>query len=480
MIFTSFNFLIFFPLVIIIYFILPEKWRWKFLLISSGYFYINIKPVYAILLLLVISTTYIFTRLIDATDSQERKKTFLLIDIILTLLPLFFFKYYNVVNEATFNLLEITHLRWPLPEISWLLPIGISYYTFMAIGYSIDVYNEEIPAEKNFGIVALFLSFFPLVLSGPIERAPNMLPQFKGKLIFNYYKLVKGLQWILWGYFMKLVVANRVGIYVNAIFNNINEHNGKSLFVATLLYPIEVYADLGGYSLIAIGCAKVMGIDVMQNFNRPFFATSMSDFWRRWHISLISWLTDYIYTPLAFHFRRFRIWGIVIALMITFILSGLWHGANLTFIVWGTMQGIFLSIEALTNKKKKAFVRKYNLLQKGWYILICSVFTYFLFAFSEIFGGASESVTAGFLTIKKIFTDFKGDVWYENPSMIIIASISIFILFVVEFKAEYYKGKFSFFGNRSLAIRFLSYAFLVIMILLIGVLDGGQFIYFQF
>jgi alginate O-acetyltransferase complex protein AlgI len=449
-------------------------------LISSSYFYINIRPVYAISLFFVILTTYLFTRIIDATDSPERKKIFLVFNIILTLLPLFFFKYYNFVNDVVFNVLEITHIRWPLPEISWLLPIGISYYTFMALGYSIDVYNEEIRAEKSFGIVALFLSFFPLVLSGPIERAPNMLPQFKGKLIFNYVKFVKGLQWVLWGYFMKLVVADRVGMYVNAVFNNIDEHNGKSLFVATLLYPIQVYADLGGYSLIAIGCAKVIGIDVMQNFNRPFFATSMSEFWRRWHISLISWLTDYIYMPLAFHYRKFRIWGIVIALMITFILSGLWHGANLTFIVWGTMQGIFLSIEALTNKKKKAFVRKYNLMQKGWYLFICSAFTYLLFAFSEIFGGASESVSAGFLTIKKIFTDFKGRVWYENPSMIIITSISIFILFVIEFKGEYYKGQFSFFANRNFAIRFLSYAFLIIMILLIGVLDGGQFIYFQF
>jgi D-alanyl-lipoteichoic acid acyltransferase DltB (MBOAT superfamily) len=223
-----------------------------------------------------------------------------------------------------------------------------------------------------------------------------------------------------------------------------------------------------------------MGIDVMQNFNHPFFATSMSQFWRRWHISLISWLTDYIYTPLAFYFRKYKIWGIVIALMVTFILSGLWHDASLTFIVWGTMQGIFLSIEALTNKKKKAFVRKYNLPQKGWYLFICSVLTYFLFAFSEIFGGATESVNMGFLVIKKIFTDFKGKIWYENPSMILITSISIFILFFVEFKSEYYKGGFSFFNNRKPAIRFLSYAFIILTILLIGVLDGGQFIYFQF
>ncbi|MEO8720795.1 MAG: MBOAT family O-acyltransferase [Ginsengibacter sp.] len=420
------------------------------------------------------------TRLIDGTDSAARKRSLLIIDIILTLLPLFFFKYYNIVNEGIFNLLDIAHIRWPLPAMPFILPIGISFYTFMAIGYSIDVYNEEINAEKSFGIVALFLSFFPLVLSGPIERAPNMMHQFKGRLLFNYYKVVKGMQWILWGYFMKLVVADRVGIYVHAIFNHIDQHNGKSLLVATLLYPIEVYADLGGYSLIAIGCAKVMGIEVMQNFNRPFFATSMSEFWRRWHISLITWLTDYIYMPLSFHYRKYKIWGIVIALMITFILSGVWHAANLTFILWGTMQGMFLSIEALTNKRKKKFVKEYNLMHNGWYLFISSVSTYFLFAFSEIFGGATESVNNGFLVIKKIFTDFSGRIWYDNISMILISSISILILFFGEFKAEYYKGKFSFFHNESLVFRFLSYAFLIITILLFGVFDGGQFIYFQF
>jgi D-alanyl-lipoteichoic acid acyltransferase DltB (MBOAT superfamily) len=480
MIFTAFNFLIFFPIVIIIYYLLPEKFRWKFLLAASFFFYINIKPVYAVLLAIVIAITYIFPILIENAKSFKRKKLLLVINIVLTLLPLFFFKYFNFINESVFDLLKYIGIRWPLPEISFMLPIGISFYTFMALGYSIDVYNEEIPAEKNLGIVALFLSFFPLVLSGPIERAPNMLPQFKSKLLFNYNKVVEGLQWMLWGYFMKLVVADRIAIYVNAIFNNIDHHNGRSLLVGTLLYPIQVYADLGGYSLIAIGCAKVMGIDVMQNFNRPFFATSMSEFWRRWHISLISWLTDYIYTPLAFNLRRYKIWGIVMALMLTFFLSGIWHGATLTFIIWGTMQGIFLSIEALTNKRKKNLVKKYRLAEKGWYLFICSLFTYFLFAFSEIFGGAVESVSQAFLVIKKIFTDFHGNIWFENPSMVLISSVSIFILFFVEFKLEYYRGPYSFFNNRRWIVRFLSYSSLIIIILLIGVFDGGQFIYFQF
>jgi len=177
----------------------------------------------------------------------------------------------------------------------------------MAIGYTIDVYNEEIEAEKNLGIVGLFLSFFPLILSGPIERAGSMFPQFKNKLAFNYQKAVNGFQLMLWGYFMKLVVADRLAIYLDPIFTDIDHQSGSTIFLATLLYPIQVYGDLGGYTLIAIGTANILGIDVRPNFNRPFFASSMSQFWRRWHMSLISWITDYIYTPISFSLRKFKI-----------------------------------------------------------------------------------------------------------------------------------------------------------------------------
>lgn len=480
MIFTSFNFLIFFPVVILVYYLFPEKFRPGFLLLASYYFYINIKPIYALLLAAITVTTYAFTILIDKANTEKKKKLFLIINIVITLLPLFFLKYFNFVNSGIFNLLQTAGIRWPLPDISFILPIGISFYTFMALGYSIDVYNEEIKAEKNFGIVALFLSFFPILLSGPIERATNMFHQFKGRLLFDYNKVVRGLQLMLWGYFMKLVVADRIAILVRAIFDNVEHQSGISLFIAVLLYPIQVYGDLGGYSLIAIGSANVMGIDVMPNFNRPFFATSMSDFWRRWHISLISWLTDYIYTPLSFNLRKYKIWGIVIALMLTFLISGMWHGAALTFIFWGALQGLFLSIEAITNKQKKSFVKKHNLNKKGWYVFISCLFTYLLFAFSEIFCGPVNSINKAFFIIEKIFTNFNGPLYYDNPSMIIFLFIGIFSFFFVEWKMEYYKGAFSFFNNKRWVIRNLSYAFIIILILLIGVFDGGQFIYFQF
>lgn len=478
MVFTSLNFFIFFPAVIIIYFLLPQKFRWIFLLIASYYFYINIKPVYALLLAGVTLTTWFFTILIEKAKSEKRKRLLLIADIVITLLPLFFFKYFNFVNEGIFTLLDFAGLRWPLPNISLLLPVGISFYTFMALGYAIDVYNDDIKAEKNFGIVALFLSFFPVVMSGPIERATNMFHQFSGKLKFNADMFVKGSQLILWGYFMKLVVADRLGIYIDAVFNNAEQHVGSSLLLAIFMQPIRVYGDLGGYSLIAIGCAKVMGINVIPNFNRPFFATTMSEFWRRWHMSFIKWLTDYIYTPLSFSFRKYRIWGIVTALMLTFIISGIWHGAALGFIIWGAMQGMILSIETLTKKRKDFFEKKYLLNSKWWYIMWGCMLTYSLYAFSLIFGTA-DSVAGSLSIIKKIFTD-SFQFPYKDGDTMLYGFIGFSILFIKDFMDEYYPGRILLFDNKHTMVRWFSYYFLIFIIFYFGVFSGEQFVYFQF
>lgn len=477
MVFTSFNFLIFFPLLAILYWVTPAKYRWLTLLIASYFFYINIKPIFVLLLAGVTISTYLFTRLIDGTNEESKKKQYMVINIVLILLPLFFFKYFNAINEGIFAFLDAINIRWPLPEIKLLLPVGISFYTFLAIGYTVDVYNEEIEAEKNIGILALFISFFPLILSGPIERAKNMLPQFNAPKNIDYISLSQGLKLMLWGYFMKLVVADRIGMYVDAVYGYIPQHNGTSLLFASFLYPFQVYADLGGYSLIAIGTAKILGVNVMQNFKRPFFATSMSEFWRRWHISLISWLTDYIYTPLSFAFRQYKIWGIVIALMITFFISGIWHGAALTFVVWGLIQGIFLSIEALTNKRRMNFENKFNLRNRGWYILISCSFTFILFAASQIFGRAANFKDA-ILIYQKITTNH-GSLYLDMTTMGYFF-VGLIILFFKDFRDEYFPDKILFFENHNILIRYGSYLFIVFSILLIGVLDSSQFIYFQF
>jgi alginate O-acetyltransferase complex protein AlgI len=562
MAFTSFNFLIFFPLLAILYWITPAKFRWLLLLIASYFFYINIKPVFALLIAGITLCTYLFTRLIDETNVESKKKRYMAINIVLILLPLLFFKYFSKLNDGIIALLELNHIRWPLPEIKLILPVGISFYTFMAIGYIIDVYNEEIKAEKNLGIVALFLSFFPLILSGPIERAKNMLPQFNTKRSLNYDMVVQGLKMMLWGYFMKLVVADRLGIYIDLVYSKFSYIYGTSLLIASIFCPFQLYADLGGYSLIAIGTAKILGINVMQNFNRPFFATSMAELWRRWHISLISWLTDYVYTPLSFAFRKYKLWGIALALIITFIISGIWHGAAITFMVWGLLQGIFLSIEALTGKKRTKFETRYNLKNNGLYTIIGICFTFILFAASLIIGRA-ESISDALIIYKKIFSTtsasligvslltvcitglililfkeitnkysqirflvfinkhkiigcfaiglciafivfaflqiagktinfktafypFKNIVsgiellYTEDHSTFILSVLSVFIILFKDVTDEFTPSKFLIFENKHKIIRVMAYSSTIILILLIGVLDGGQFIYFQF
>jgi len=477
MIFTSLNFLIFFPLVILVFYITPLKKRWITLLVASLFFYINIKPVYALLLLEVIGSTYIFTILIGNTRSESRKTFYMVSNIILILLPLFFFKYFPVINNSMIQVLENRSLHWPLPEIKYMLPLGISFYTFMAIGYTIDVYNEDIAADRNIGLVALFISFFPLILSGPIERAKNMLPQFRDFRPIDYNNITAGLKLMLWGYFMKLVVADRIGIYVDLVYGNISGSNGSSLLIASVLYPFQVYADLGGYSLIAIGAARAMGLKVIQNFKRPFFATSMAEFWRRWHISLISWLTDYVYTPLSFKLRKFKVWGIVIALMLTFLISGIWHGAALTFVIWGLLQGTFLSFEALTNKKRKKVEEKYNLKKRPWYILSGMMLVLIMFAVSQIFA-RSASVNDAHIILQKIV--FFGGEPYLDLTNMIFAFLGLLILFIRDYKDEFDIKWIHIFYEKKF-LRQLSYVILIYIILLMGALnDTESFIYFKF
>lgn len=478
MVFTSFNFLLFFPIVCIVYFLTPGKYRWLTLLISSYFFYINVKPVYALLTVFITVSTYLFTRLIDETTVESRKKYFLVVNIVLILLPLCFYKYFSVFNNWVFAVLETHNLRWLFPEIKLILPIGISFYTFMALGYTIDVYNEKVESEKHIGILALFISFFPLILSGPIERAKNMLPQLRFSKGVEYSDLLAGLKLMLWGYFMKLVVADRVSIYVDAVYNNISQHNGTTLLFASFLYPFQVYADLGGYSLIAIGTSRVLGIDIMQNFNRPFFASSMAEFWRRWHISLITWLTDYIYTPLSFSFRKRGVWGIVLALIITFIISGIWHGAALTFIIWGLMQGLFLSVEALINNRRSGFEKKFSLNTKIWYMILSISLTFVLFTASLVFARA-PNVNDALTIYRNIFSD-SGPLFIADWAQLIYAVSGITFLMIIEFYQEYKAINQVPFTSKFWIVDQLAYVFLLILILLTGVFDGGQFIYFKF
>ena len=476
MTFTSINFLLFFPVVVILFNLISQRVRVWFLLITSYFFYINLIPVFATLLAFVTGCTYLFTWRISNSKSEIGKHRLLVLGIVVILSPLLFFKYFGFVNHVFMALLFRCGLHVSLPASSFMLPVGISFYTFMAIGYLIDVYNEDVEFESNIGVIGLFLAFFPILLSGPIERAGNLLPQFKKLSQSTYYDLVGGAKMILWGYFLKLCIADRLALYIDPFYSNIHICNGTTLLFASFLFPFQLYADLGGYSLIAIGVAHCLGIIVIPNFNRPFFALSVSEFWRRWHMSLIQWLTNYIYTPLSFGLRRWKMIGIIAALMLTFIISGIWHGAKLTFFVWGLIQGIYLSIEAVTQKKRTKFEQKYSLGKKHWFNLISCVWVFVLFSFSQIIARCG-SIGDALYFLGKIFNEH-GEV--RGLSLLIPGFFLLTHLLLKEFMDEYFPKKLLLFENKNTIVRHLSYAYILILILTMGVFDSGQFIYFQF
>ncbi|MFN8250500.1 MAG: MBOAT family O-acyltransferase [Ferruginibacter sp.] len=477
--FTSLNFLFFFLLFAPIFLSAPVKYRLYVLLAGNYFFYICAKPVFAVFLVVITLCTFYFARLIAKTISDRGKKTALYTGITIILLPLIFFKYAGELNNFLLAFLHAKNISWPFPEMKLLLPVGISFYSFMAIGYIIDVYNEEIDAENDFLVIASFLSFFPLLLSGPIERAKNMLPQFKKPQSPGYDMIAGGMKFILWGCFMKLVIADRIGIYVDTVYQGTAYHNGNTLLLTSFLYPFQVYADLGGYSLIAIGTASVLGFRVMQNFNRPFLAVSMADLWRRWHISLITWLTDYVYTPLTFALRKYKLRGILLALMITFLLSGLWHGAKITFMAWGLMQGLYLCFEALTNKQRTQFEKRFRLEKRWWYLLLRILTVFVLFMASQIVGRA-DNLKESLVIFRKIFTE-RGPLFIgDGPSLLIYIFFGLLVLLFKDFTEEFMPEKLKLFNNKRKFVRIMVYSTLVILILLAGVFDGGQFIYFKF
>jgi D-alanyl-lipoteichoic acid acyltransferase DltB (MBOAT superfamily) len=365
----------------------------------------------------------------------------------------------------------------PIPYLNILLPIGLSFHTFQAMSYTIEVYRGNQKAEKHFGIYSLYVMFYPQLVAGPIERPQNLLPQFRQKHEFEYFKVVEGLKLILWGFFKKLVVADRLALYVNAVYNNAEHHSGFSLFVATVFFAFQIYCDFSAYSDIAVGVAKVMGFHLMTNFNRPYFARNVAEFWKRWHISLSTWFKDYLYISLGGNKVSIPRW--YFNLFLVFLISGLWHGANWTYIIWGALNGfylIFANISSPAREKFNDFIGINNLPAISRCLQI--IITFMLICFSWIFFRANN-IDDAFIIIKKISL-LQGPLFIENPSKLIYCLASIGLLLMIEYKREYYKGTVSFFNSKNWVIRNLSYASLVIVILLFGVFDGGQFIYFQF
>ncbi|WP_273568324.1 MBOAT family O-acyltransferase [Maribacter halichondriae] len=470
MLFNSFTYLLFFPLVCILYYVITPKFRWLFLLIASYYFYMNWQPIYALLIFTSTVITYLAAYKLDTVKNLKTRKIFLFASLILNFGILFLFKYYDFFNNSVFEVMDYFGIRMKLPDFDLLLPVGISFYTFQAVGYTIDVYRGQVAHERHFGRYALFVSFFPQLVAGPIERATNLLPQFRKRIAFDYQKAIEGTKLIIWGYFMKIVVADRLAIYVNSIYNNAENHSSTTLVVATIFFAFQIYCDFGGYSNIAIGCAKIMGFDLMTNFRRPYFARSVGEFWQRWHISLSTWFKDYVYIPLggnkvgkARHYFN---------LFVTFLVSGLWHGANWTFVIWGGLNGLYLILGRLFRFDSKK-IQNTNLRRFQALLKITTVFV--LICFSWIFFRAN-SLGDAILIIKRIFSA-TGSLFIADIGIFLYSNLAIFMLLLKDLIDE---------TNIRIPLaqhkwfQFLVYASVVTIILTIGVFDGGQFIYFQF
>lgn len=452
---------------------LSQKYRWILLLVASYYFYMNWKPVYALLIFGSSVTTYVCADRIDRAKTKKTKKQYLLASLIINLSILFLFKYYNFFNTSIFGLLDSWSIRMQLPDFDLLLPVGISFYTFQAVGYTIDVYREEIKHEKHFGIYLLFVSFFPQLVAGPIERAKNLLPQFKEHKKFNYDQAVNGLKLMMWGFFMKVVVADRLSIYVNSVYNNVEAHSSTTLTVASIFFAFQIYCDFAGYSSIAIGCAKILGFDLMTNFRRPYFAQSCAEFWQRWHISLSTWFKDYVYIPLGGNrvgtFNNYR------NLLTTFLISGLWHGANWTFVIWGGLNGLYqIFFKILGVNPKIKLVDKKNALKYIGNVLL----TFILICFSWVFFRANN-LNDAIVVLKRIVTA-RGEFFIGDQSSFYYGILAIITLLLKDAYDEFFPEGKLFFKSETKLIRFFSYSTVIVMILLFGVFDGGQFIYFQF
>ena len=468
MLFNSLHFLAFFPIVCIVYFLIPSlKWRNLFLLAASYYFYMNWEPVYALLLFSSTFITYLAALGITASTEWHRKKVFLISSLILNLGCLFLFKYFNFVAENLSLLLTRAGLTVVIPEFTLLLPVGISFYIFQALGYSIDVYRGKTKAERNFFTYALFVSFFPQLVAGPIERSTNLLPQFKTKHSFSYDNVMSGICLMLWGYFLKLVLADRCALYVDPVFSNIPYHNGGSFLLASIFFTFQIYGDFAGYSLTAIGAAKVMGFNLMENFRRPYFATTVTDFWHRWHISLSTWFKDYVYIPLGGN--RVSTIRCHFNIMTTFIVSGIWHGANWTFIIWGAIHGTLQCIEKLLGWNKA----HWNKYKKGGHWLL----TFSIVCLAWIFFRAN-TLSDAFHIIKCIFTDF-GKPTYITMANFLAIGMALAIMFFKELKDEN-KQKIQISNSPYWIVRHCYIVTMIAFIILFGVLNGDQFIYFQF
>lgn len=478
MAFNSFNFWLIFPFIFGLYWLIPAKynqWRKVFLVLASYLLYINWKPAFALVLLAVTLVTYwggqILELRVESDKLKVRRRRLVWLFALLGLLPLLVFKYYNFLNDSLTAGLVAIGLKFSMPGLNWAVPVGISFFTFQAVGYMLDVYHGRVKAEKNLLDYVLFVSFFPQVTSGPISTAEELMPQIKATRKFDYEQGKQGLKWLLWGMFIKLVVADRLGMFVDTVYGNYIHYNGTACFAASIFYTIQIYADFAGYSLMAIGIAATLGFNLINNFKRPYFAVSITDFWKRWHISLTRWLTRQVYIPLGG--SRCSKSRTYLNIIITFLVSGIWHGANWTFIFWGMMHGVLQVIEKALGWQKyegnKVSVKAIRILA-----------TFLLVNFAWVFF-RMPSIGDAFAVIGKMFSNpglFDIRSGFSDVADVVMAATGLSVLAFKDVKDEYWSNKLHWFEKP--VVRWACYVVLFCMIISIGVLDSSQFIYVNF
>ena len=485
MLFNSFEFLLFFPLVTIIYFMLPHKFRWFHLLLASCVFYMAFIPVYILILFFTIIIDYIAGILIENANGA-RRKMFLVMSLVANIGVLAYFKYYNFFVENIIAAFQHYHVHVNLSLLHFVLPIGLSFHTFQAMSYTIEVYRGNHKPERHFGIYALYVMFYPQLAAGPIERPQNILYQFHEEKKFDYSNVVIGLRMMLWGLFKKIVIADNLALFADPVLNDPHKYPGTTIAVAIVFFAFQIYCDFSGYSEVALGTARVMGFKLLTNFNHPYHARSITEFWRRWHISLSTWFSDYLHGPVSMALRNYGMAAVIGSAIFTFLISGLWHGADWKFVIWGGLHGLAIGYEILTKKTRKEIFKKLPQQFVHYFTLLCT-FTYVCFVY--VFFRASTTADA-FYMIRK-FGAIPGELLsmlkaknlhalaIASPLQIVYGVALISILEIYYLVDKKYKSKHIFIGLPRYAKWAIYYAVILGMIFL-GVSENKQFIYFQF
>jgi alginate O-acetyltransferase complex protein AlgI len=474
MLFTSFVYFLFLTATLLLYYILPARFRMYFLIAVSAAFYMYVKVEYIFIILFIILSNYWIGINISKSSIRQKQKNLLYLSLFINLGILIFFKYWNFLLGNLFAVLGIFQIKNPFPLVEVALPLGLSFYIFQVMGYIYDIYRGSQKPEKNIFRFSFFMIFFPKLLVGPIERAGRFLPQLTKRITFEKENIIEGSRRIAWGLFKKLVVADRISIYENVVMVSVRQQGGITILFATLIYVFQVYADFSGYTDIAIGTARLFGYDLMENFKRPLFAKNLSDFWRRWHISLSSWVNDYIFNPIIFKRRDWGNGGVYYGLFISFIIIGIWHGATWNYVLFGAIQAIALIYEVISRKTRKKIAKKINInLYNGLSVLLTFLYTSFSLIIFR-----TDSLSKALQILKGIFAK-PGHLFYDKPSTLLFILIGIFLMLVYDLQKEYKPLQMKFY-YKSWKWQQLAYALLLISILLAGVFDGGQFIYFAF